>query len=300
MLTLKRITMKNIQSHKECVLELPPTGLICLVGDNSNGKSVVVKVTKALVTGTITKPINRAALVNRNAYYGEVLYERTDGMKLLLHLAREASATYVTLTRPGEEPMQRYLADKSWKSFVKEFGFHCAPDSNISLNISEADAALLFFKTPYKSNYEIMAPVLYDTRANTALENLETFLKDLRIQREKSVALLQASYTVLNSLKICDVEKEEITRNKLQEYYQVLKSIYIPQIPKISAVPKVNFIDLFIPKIPKIIYPKIYDIHVPSIPDITETAREISDLKENRCPTCGRRFYDAGTCSICV
>lgn len=292
MFTLKRITMKNIQSHKECVLDLPPTGLVCLVGDNSNGKSVVVKVTKALITGTITKPINRAALVNRNAYYGEVLYERTDDMTLLLHLAREASATYITLTRPGEEPIQRYLADKSWRDLVREFGFHCAPSSNISLNISEADAALLFFKTPYKSNYEIMAPVLYDTRANTALENLEIFLKDLKTQREKSVALLQASYSVLNSLKICDIDKESAMRDKLNGYYQVLKHLYIPTIPKIVAVPKVTFIDLYVPRIPKIVYPKIYDISIPDIPDITEVARDIHELKENRCPTCGRRFCE--------
>lgn len=95
-MVLKQIISRNIQNHKEVVIDLPPTGFVMFVGDNSNGKSVIIRATRDLLCNNIKKPQVRYDLVNKNASYGEMIYTRDDGAMLILHLAREAATTYVS------------------------------------------------------------------------------------------------------------------------------------------------------------------------------------------------------------
>ena len=56
-MTLKRITTRYLQSHREITIELPEKGLIGFYGDNSNGKSVIVKATDDIVKNNLTNNI---------------------------------------------------------------------------------------------------------------------------------------------------------------------------------------------------------------------------------------------------
>lgn len=291
MLTLRKIILKNIQSHKELVLDLPPTGLICFVGNNSNGKSVTVKVTKAIISGKITNPKLRASLINRKAYAGDVIYERSDGVTLAVHLSREAASTYFVYTKPNEDSIQRYLSDKSWRSFISEFGFHYSDTRDISLNIGEDDDALLFFKTSSRANYEVIEPVLYDQAANTALDAFVQLVNSAKERKTHFTGMIANTNTVINSLHFYDTDKEVKARDKLKYYQNVLSHAYIPELPEIKGVPKVTTLNVYIPVLPTIKYPRILDISC-DIPDIIPLAREIASLKDNKCPTCGRRFCE--------
>ena len=54
MSALKTIRTRNIQSHKDVLIELPETGLVVFTGDNSNGKSVITKVLEDLISYSIS------------------------------------------------------------------------------------------------------------------------------------------------------------------------------------------------------------------------------------------------------
>ena len=288
-MVLKQIITRNIQNHSEVVIDLPPTGLIVFTGNNSNGKSVIVKVTKELIEGSIKKPKKRASLINRQATFGEVVYVRDDDVTLTLHLTREAATTWVCLEKPGQEKVVRYLADKSYQDLVREFGWHYADDVGITLHIAEADESLLFYKTSNKTNGTVLHSATTDASASKAVVNMQQTLKDARAFRDDCVSKVRLLQSTTAELKIYDVEDLSSKRDTLTKYYTILSKVYIPTIPEIKAVPNVRLANVYEPKLPSIRYPRVVDVSC-NIPDILEVARELDDLRNKKCPLCGRGF----------
>lgn len=299
-MTIKQIITRNIQNHKEVVLDFPEYGLIVLSGNNSNGKSVVIKALVAIIYDLLRRPQKRDNLINREATYGEVFITRYDGIKLSLHLTREAAQTYFTYEHPGQEPIVRYLSDKSYMELVKRFGFHVVDNANVSLQIGEADDSLLFYKTPNKLNGAIVITSMVDGNTQIAIDNMEELLKTTRKSRDDYTSQVRAINDALAGLVIKDTSELRTKRAYLDYIRQVLSTVYIPQsLPMLEPVPKVTYYDVYNPTLPEIKYPPIYDVHC-DIPDMTQTATELTALKNRVCPTCGRRFSDAGTDTVCV
>lgn len=314
---LTQIVSRNIQSHKEVVIDLLPQGLTMFTGDNSNGKSVIIRATRDIILGHLSRPQTRADLVNRKATSGEMLYTRDDGARLLVVISREASKTYFSLTLPGQESIIRYLSEKSHRDLIRMFGWNVVEGQDISLNITEEDDALLFYKTPYKVTAQVFASVTTDPIAETTLENLQGLLKDARTCRDAATANFRASQQALSELKFVDIEQLKRKREQLQYYNKFLGTLYVPTVPELRAVPKVTFVSVYspnipeltavpkvsfysvhTPKIPAIRFPKVYRFNV-SIPDITALAKDMTSLKNNTCPTCGRRLLDESAHTIC-
>lgn len=290
-MVLKRIITRNIQNHREVVVELPPTGLIVFTGDNSNGKSVIGKVTQAIITGKISKPRKRASLVNRNAAFGEAIYVRDDDVTLTLHLAREAAATYIKYEEPGFEPVVRYLADKSYKELINRFGWHYDDNSGITLNLAFADEALLFYKTSNKINSSIVTTATSDSTAEKVEEKFATTLSEMRSLRENYITHVKTFQTALTELHVEDIETLSDKKETLSRLYRNISSVYFPKLPEIEPVPDVKFVDIVYPNLPDVKYPKFYNFSV-TLPDITSICDELKTLREHRCPTCGRSFVD--------
>ena len=291
---LKSIRVVNMQSIRDYTFELPASGIIVFTGDNSNGKSIVVKTTRALTVGDIRHPKMRASLINRKSVFGEITYLRSDGISLTLHLQREAAGTFVSYKEPAADPIMRYLSDKSYKALVARFGLHYDEKSGISINIAEDEESLLFYKTPFKSNGSVIETATTDIIADKSIQVLTNLLSDLRKLRESYNQQMQTYLTANADLVIENTEPLEKKLEKLERCKRNLQSIYIPNIPEIKAVPNVHYIDIKEPVLPKIKYPRIIDINC-TIPDITPVAEELRILKEHRCPTCGRGF-DSDAC----
>lgn len=291
-MTLKRIKLINIQCHKELDIELPETGVIAFVGNNSNGKSVITKVLKCLLSNQFqSKPKVRASMINRNATFGRALFVRSDDASLLLHLTRDAASTYLELTLPGEEPVQRYLADKCFPDLCHQFGWHYSSDRNITLNIAELDEALLFFATSYGCNYDILETALSDTSASMSLERIQAVCKEAAELKDISTSKISTCNSIISGLKLYDIEAETARFEELSSYYNVLSKIYIPVLPKVYPVPNVQLRNIYRPRIPSVSYPKFYSISC-RIPDIRPLASELNSLLNKVCPVCGRRFID--------
>lgn len=288
-MVLKQIISRNLQNHSEVVINLPPTGLIVFTGQNSNGKSVIVKTTRTVLNGDLRKPLKRAALVNRKATYGEIIYVRDDDMRLTAHIAREASQTYVKLEIPDEEPVVRYLADKSYPELIRRFGWHYDTDSGISLNIAEEEDALLFYKTSNKITASILETATSDTSANKVADTFVATLKETRSFRENCITQVRTYSSALNGLKVEDTQPLLKQNDMLEVLLNDLKQFYFPVTPVIKFVPKVSFIEIYEPKLPTVYCPELVDCSC-KLPDVSSLLNEMRLLKENTCPTCGRSF----------
>lgn len=286
---LKQIITRNIQNHKEVVIDLPPTGLVVFTGQNSNGKSVIVKTTRSILDGSIRKPRKRASLVNRNSTFGEIVYVRDDGVRLTVHITRESATNWIKWEDSITEPIVRYLSDKAYPSLLEKFGWHYDETTGISLNIAEEEDSLLFYKTNNKTNNSIIETATCDTQANKVAEAFDSTIKDTRQFRDSSVQQANAMRGTLHDLVVEDttplVSRLETARKCLKN----LEAVYFPTLPEVKPVPKIKYVDVYVPNLPKIKYPRIVSVSL-NIPDIKPIWNELTILRQNKCPTCGRGF----------
>lgn len=291
-MVLKRITTRNLQSHKEVVVDLPPSGFIVFTGNNNNGKSVIGKTTLALLNGSIAKPRKRGSLVDRNSTFAEIEYLRDDGVRLLVHIQREAAGTYFRYYAQTGEMTERYLADKSYKELLQLFGWHYDENAEVSLQIAEADDALLFYKTSLKKNGFILETATTDPSAEIVLTRMTELLKESRNYRDVYTKQISALGENLRSLRIENVQPLRGKVERLEVIKRNLSVFHKPVLPEIRPVPKVNFVELYKPTLPKIRYPRIFTTHKAEIPNVMQLADEMEKLANMTCPTCGRRFVD--------
>lgn len=307
---IKTIKVTNIQGIKSYTFEFKENGLTVFTGPNSNGKSIIVRTTRYIIDGSLSKPSRRKSVVNRDATYGEMLYIRNDGVELLVHVAKEASLTYYSYKEPGKEPVMRYIADKNYKELPIRFGFHYNADCGISLNIAEEEEALLFYKTRNKVNATLIEEARTDTGAQTGLDNIQDVYNQTRryvsIYKEKIVA----NKIAINNLQFEDTVPLIDKLHRLRVYLNYLQGIHIPKLPEIQPVPKVEVFDLYVPTLPEIVpvpdvryvylyHPKLPQVRYPQIvdtycnlPEVISIVEEIQSLEKNVCPTCGRGFKD--------
>lgn len=286
---IKQIKATNLQALADVTIDLPPTGLVVFTGENSNGKSIIPKTLRILLSGMLRKPRKRASLVNRHASFAEISFLRSDDVKLTAHISKAANVTYVKLERPGEEPIVRYLADKSYVDLVYAFGWHYDAASGISLNLAEEEEALLFYKTPNSVNFTVTETATSDHVANKVAANFEETLKTTRATRDKWTQDVQSYLVARSQLTVEDTAPLQEKLSKMERLYKNLSAVYFPNIPEIKPVPKVKCRNIYFPNIPKVKYPKIYSLDV-NIPDILGVAAELKALREHKCPTCGRGF----------
>lgn len=309
-MTLKSVHLVNIQDHADNVFEFPEFGVIRISGTNSAGKSAVFKPLIYLMNNKIAKPGTRAGLVSRGKPFGEATYARNDGVSITIHIAIQAASTWVSISKPGLDTIKRYLSDKNYRELLWAFGVHYNENRGISINYASGDGPILFFSDSPRTNGEILEIALTDQSAQTALDTMTSTLKVAQDARDKAMSSIPILEDSIKSLEVYDIEEVTKRQHLLCDYFNVLSTIYFPEIPQIRpvpnvtvpslhfpeipeirAVPNVHVPELRFPSIPEIVYPDIYDFHC-DIPEIVPITEEIEMLKNGVCPTCGRGFAD--------
>ena len=290
-MVLKQIKTHNIQTHRDITIDLPPTGLIRFSGENSNGKSVIRKVWNDIIRNDLTKPMVRNRDIKFGEQYGEVLFVRDDGAELYYRIHHEAAQTYAELRMDGKV-LRRYLADKNINELVEAFGMHYSDVADRSLNVMDSDEALLFFKTPYKANGDLLQTALRDHKAERALEELQRVTKEtkrVKTEFEKQIAISEAAKAAMT---IYDVEAETDKKAKCLEYARILELLepmrMLPDLEK----PKTGFIDMPTLVLYKLARPRYIDLSF-SLDDaeLIRLGEEVHEFKQGRCPVCKRRFF---------
>lgn len=291
MLNLKSVVMRNIQSHVNTVLEFPQTGVVRFYGNNNHGKSVLVRALSDIITNGISRPYKRLSIIRRGQDFGEVLLTRYDGTTLLVHIEREAANTYAELTRPQEQAIRRYLADKSIPLLVNEFGWHYNADVGVSLNLHEDDDKFLFTNTKKSTNFALINGTRSDPFAEAAMESVTQLLKDTKKYRQDVTHMLEVSQATYTALQTWDVEKEAEVQKDCMRLAQVLTKLNVPPMPILPAIATATFYQMVEP-MPTFKYPKIYSVCVEGFPEGNSILRDYMELKERRCPVCGRKFVE--------
>lgn len=297
MSAIKTIRIKNIQSHKDVYIELPETGLVAFSGDNSNGKSVIRKVLEDTIAYNISKARVRKSLVNMEVSEGSLEIVKYDGSALFVNVNLEASRTFVTLTRKSGEQVTRYLADKTIPELVREFGFHYNDNRDISLNICDSDAALLFFKTNHVTNGDILNSALSDNRVEQKQELLQGIYHEALALRQTFSDSLIVAQTAKDAIVLYDIEEETAIMHEARKYANILSHIYIPDIWEAYPVPRITYINLPRLRISTYQVPPVVVLPPIAVKSADAIWEEIKTLEKGVCPTCRRPFSSHQTCT---
>lgn len=310
-MTILSIETINIQSHKDSdnKIILPEKGIVRFKGNNNDGKSVIPKVFEATVKQSLTDPDIRRTLISTGYSYGEFIITKTNGDKLKVHISEEASQTYYEFTF-GEEVIKRYLSSKGIDSLIAEFGFHYIKKHDTSLNIYSTYDPLLMMTTSPTMNLDIIESAIKNTRAETALANIEEVRKEIKQNMRDIEVHKESSVKSLASLQEYNISREETIINLGKMILTDLK--YISQLPPeppmfkddsflndlVLLTPKVDFNELM----KELIVPEqdlITDLSMLyRIGKLTDLRREIEELIEiedavakDICPTCLRPHH---------
>jgi hypothetical protein len=291
MSALKRIQMVNIQSHVHTELEFPETGIVRLYGDNSNGKSVLVKGLWDVVNGDVSKPKFRRSLIRRGCDFGEITYERYDGLILFVHIHVDAAQTYAELRSAEKQPIRRYLSERTIPLLVDEFGLHYNDAHSISVNIHRDDDPFLFASTKHTVNYELMDTAMSDKFAETSLEEFQRIFVDAKKYKKSLEQSRDVAEASLKSIRLYDIGEETAKKEKMARLLKNLSKCHNLDfvLPELAPMPRVCISKVF-DTLPDIVYPDIYKYATTGLPNLTELCSELEQLHNNVCPLCLRRF----------
>jgi hypothetical protein len=299
-MTLKQIRVIRLQSIKEALLDnLPEKGLIRFLGNNSNGKSIIVKTLDDALKGKLGRPKARKSLINWEPgnMWGELQLLRHDDVSLLIHIHLESSQTYAELGMPGYAPIRRYLADKNMSELIMKFGWHYNEEREISLNIHDSDDAILFFRTSHRLNFDVVDPVINDESAIKSLGVLTKLKDDTTKNKKLFQEHVNISKAAMSSISIWNIDEEEHKKERLKYLSDNLEKLIPPNIPKLEAVPNVVLLPDMSINIPSLELPPLIDARI-TIPDLLPQAKEYLSLLHGVCPTCGKEFCVNDECDI--
>lgn len=285
--------MSNIQSHINTVLEFPETGIVRFLGDNSNGKSVMVKVLQDVVSNNISRPAARRSIIRRGNSFGELLLESYSGDALYVHIDLEASQTYAELTHAGQKTVRRYLADKAIPALVREFGWHYDDKSGVSINIHNDTDGLLFVDTRKQTNFDLLSSMRSDAYAEAALNEITKLSKETKVKRDEMQHAYEIAEATFVSLQSWDKAKEAEIRDECIYYAELLENLTLPALPVFELKRTPTFIRP-LPAVPCMEMPHLLQPMEAPPAGAVETLQYITKLLAGTCPTCGRAFVDGG------
>lgn len=281
-----QIILKNIQAIKEYVFDLPDAGVVRIAGNNSNGKSTLMRLIQVLCSGGLAKDKERLPLINDNAEFGSFAISAR-GKTLMGILHRNKLKTFVRLVRPDGTIIDRYLRDGGIDKLVEEFGFRVFEGGHICIQLYESFGAMPFVNLTDKQNAEIAKSVVGDTTAEKFLENYKiTYNLASSAVRELN-GNIDNLRTQRSALRIDDVAEKKVLLKQIKEQYAA--SAFMLPVEEVQVPPppvKISFMRESQPleEIPIVKF-ITYTEEIPSLQDIILKMRQI---KKGKCPTCGR------------
>ncbi len=290
-----KIRLVNIQSFVDVEYDFPDAGLVQIVGDNSNGKSILEKVLKSIATLGFVNQAERDSLIRDGELEGKV-YIEYKGKGLLVKLNRDRNLCVVSLMRKDGQGIARTIREGGLSELIEEFGFRTYGKKTITLQLHETFGIMPFVNTGDALNYEIVDSVTTDSVAQSFLTNFKeiTYKQASELKKTYKGKIDNLTLT-LNNIAMYDYVAYEALLENLRKIYKIVKNLKSVHLEKIIAPPKVKYIDVQPIKLEKI-------KHVTFIPRLekpvrlTDTLKRIQDYEQGVCPTCGRPFKLGDLC----
>lgn len=289
------VKLVDIQSFENVAYSFPDTGLVQIIGGNSNGKSILEKVLKSVATCGFADQEERDSLIRDGKAKGYIIIEYK-GRVLSVLLSRERNQCLVSMMRSDGTRIDRTIRDGGISQLVEEFGFRVYGKRALVLQLHETFGIMPFVNTGKALNYEIVDAVTTDTVAQQFVTNF----KDVTYKRAKELTAkyndkIQSLTTILRNMILYDYEEYERMQRRMQECYAVLQHLRPIKLEKIIAPPKVSYVDVPEVSLMKLRHVEFYPV-LERLEELTPVLKRIGDFEKGVCPTCGRRYVEEGDC----
>lgn len=288
------VSLTNVQAIKSATYVLEEQGITQITGENSNGKSILIKAMSFIANNLIGDAEERETIINDYSDMAIIKMERL-GMSLTITVTRERDNCRYVLVRKNGESISRSIREGGLDKLAEEFGW-ISFEGNVCLQIFETFGVMPFVNNRPSGDYDIVDYIITDKVANNFVDSYENI----------TYPKFRQYVSELNStISTCDRELQGITFYSITEYEDVLASLkrFQHNLPYLSVVeprrlPITNllkFVELLE------IHPKKLPIFwtPPQAPTMTSLYSEISRLStasNGRCPTCGSGLKNMEVC----
>ena len=206
--------MKDIQSHKNTVLDLREDAINIVKGPNNSGKSVLSK-TLRKITG-VDENYNRTrdALIRTGCSYGEIIIENKEKI-----LDVRIYPTYLIITYEGVQ----YKEDKLPASIMSDFGMFATPD--LLLNVLGDDKPLPLSQTSDSVNAPIIKNLLQHAGVEQMLVTVEESITKINDFKRKIIIKENLYSKLVSGSKEINIDASTKSLEAKQELLKETKSL---------------------------------------------------------------------------
>lgn len=284
------VELTNIQAIAYAAYQIDEKGITQIIGENSNGKSILIKACTFVTDGRIKEEDERRAIINWS-HNTAIIQMIRDGVKLKINVSMERDNCRYELTRKSGEVISRTIREGGLDFLAEEFGW-VTFEGNVCLQIFETFGIMPFVNNRETGDYEIVDYIVTDKVANDFVLEYEnqtypTFKKLADDLRAKS----DASQRILDGITIYNVVQYEDILYKLKRYQRNVSKLITCTPTKLPITKAFKYIDVnpvILTRLP------IYKV-APIIPKINSLLSFIIDFytaAQGFCPTCGTKFIE--------
>lgn len=292
------VQLRNIQSYKDYNIVIDEPGCTQIVGDNSNGKSVLCKAMSFISKGDIRIESKRASIINDNCESGSITLSR-NGMILNIMIHRVRDNCMYELTRPDGSVIRRTIREDGLDELVDEFGL-VTFDGNICLQIFETFGQWPFINTKLSVSFEIMDYIITDKVASDFVDNYTKVTLPAFKERLSTLKRLQsANDEKLRSIVYYDKDTYVNLSKRMGSYARNLEKLKIYEPKRLPIFKTMKYVDFTIYTPRRL---PIYKI-APEVPTMVSLHKVIDDyvkISNGECPTCGTLLKDRVVCACGV
>lgn len=286
-----QVELTNIQSIAHAVYQLDEKGITQIIGENSNGKSILIKACTFVTDSRIKDEDERKAILNWNANVGVIVMSR-EGVKLKVTVTLERENCRYELTRKNGEVITRTIREGGLEILADEFGW-ITFDGNVCLQIFETFGIMPFVNNRESGDYAIIDHIITDKVANNFVDEYEkttypafkTYANDLKLK-------VEGSQRILDGITFYNIQQYEDILFKLKKYQRNVAHLMIHTPTKLPITKAFKYIDIK-PVVPTRL--PIYKVAppVPTLSSLSSFVKDFYSAAQGLCPTCGTKFIDA-------
>lgn len=284
------VELTNIQSIAHAVYQLDEKGITQIIGENSNGKSILIKACTFVTDTRIKDEDERRAILNWNANVGVITMTR-EGMKLKVTITMERENCRYELTRKNGEVITRTIREGGLEILADEFGW-VTFEGNVCLQIFETFGIMPFVNNRESGDYAIIDYIITDKVANNFVEEYEkmtypafkSYAADLK-------AKVESSQRILDGITFYNINEYEDILFKLKRYQRNIAHLRVHTPTKLPITKAFKYIDIK-PVIPNRL--PIYRVApvAPTLSSLSSFIKDFYSAAQGLCPTCGTKFID--------
>lgn len=284
------VELINIQSIQKATYEIEEKGVVQIIGDNSNGKSILIKAMSFVATTLIKDKEERETIINDDVDSGIIIMSRKD-MTLKVYINRELSNCRYELVRANGTVITRSVREGGLEKLADEFGWATFKDG-VCLQIFETFGTMPFVNNRASGDYEIVDYIITDRVANNFIEAYKG-TTNTEFSRYASDLKTKIAYAdkVLSEISFYNIVAYENILYKLKAYQRNVSKLFILNTSKLPITRAFKYVDvpMYSPrKLP------VFRV-LPSIPSLLQLTTYISNLVSTLngvCPICNTKFKD--------